>query len=507
MSSRPLVAWIAVSLVACIAWLWLHHAPASEASVPGDARARGAPASAAELALVEAALREAAPGTHARGSAAAEVARIEEDALKQRLEALARLEVQLARSAGNAIDEALQRELEELLRPLLADPSVPGRILAHLAAGDWYLAAAEEAQQLSLAEWGGTRALYWALASFHTVASPFHDLERGRALLTELLATLPRIEHALTREWLLRQLAAVLVDGQPLLLWDPSYFEGLLRMRAAFPDQRAAFSALFAGLGDSLAPEERDRLFGALTGDVSDPVLLGTALRNLLRGQNPLAALALARALFDDPRTPVDARRAIAEAVASALEDPFEAARFLAERVGQLPDMLAAFGALGASADGFAGLDSEYSQLAAGGSNAAARELAVFGMGVAAGDHSDRLREIARSDPDARVRGQALLSLTSSRDWQPAERDIGDLRAACEAGLDAARAGFVAGNIAGRAQRDGLSAMRDQAVGFLRDLAMDDSLPPKQRRQAAEQLRNHISQAEYAQLLDAIPPG
>jgi hypothetical protein len=420
--------------------------------------------------------------------------------LHDRLVAIAQAQIDIlnASRSGN-VPEDLQSKLGELLRPLLEDPSSFQAILENLASGAWQVGSSEE--KISSAEWGAGIALYWGLLQYHTPEGPFFDAGQGRVLVQNLLVALPSISNAQVSDWIARQLAVAEVNGRKLLL---DYVDEVFAMRAAFREQKQLFSALFEGLGDNMTPEERDKLFGIFLTDSEDPVLLGISIKNLLQGTKPQIALAMAKSLFDDPSASEATRIAIAQAVVDGSADPFEAARFLAERIEDTQSMHNAYMALGLKDGGTGALESEYSLLSAAGANPKAREMLVAAMSGSEGDGLRRLEQIAAEDSNPRVRGQALMSLTSSDAWTPTAGAVESLRAATEAGCSPTQTIGAASNLAQKAKDSGNSELQRQSVALLKDMASNASLSAQSRLQAVNALQSFVPASEYAMLVQSI---
>lgn len=416
--------------------------------------------------------------------------------LEERLAAIARLEGEILQQGAS---EARVRRLEALLEPLLASPPTLLLVLDNLVAGKWR-STAPDAATLDIVEYGGCRALYWGLVSFHNPRSRFHDADQGRALFVTILTDLPALDGKLLST-LVEQLLRSEVEGKPLVAL---YTAEILELRAFFREHRELFSKLFARLGDSMTPEERDRFFTIYLSETSDPLILGTALRNLLQGANPDWALSLAEALFDDPTTSPEVRNAIVQALVDGLQDPFKVADFLVERIDQTRGLPGAWLTLARKEGGFNAVEAAYNQLAGSNANAKARELLVASMRNASASELERIADIAFQDPSPSVRGQALMSMTSAPNWAATQKSMDDLRSAFAGGVDPARAAWSAGNIAKKAAKTGAVDLRDDATSFLEELVHDGSLPDAARHAALEELKPFLSEVEWDLLKKGI---
>ena len=151
---------------------------------------------------------------------------------------------------------------------------------------------------------------------------------------------------------------------------------------------------------------------------------------------------------------------------------------------------------LGAREGGFLALEAGYQELLERGADPAARRMLVMGMFGAGGGDLARVTGIALSDPDAAVRGQAWLTWTSSPAYRPAARDLVDLRLARERGVADVHAIGAARNLARRAE----GGLRQGALAFLRELALDDRARLRDRRAALEALSAYVGEAERRDL-------
>ncbi|MCC6408555.1 MAG: hypothetical protein IT453_15440 [Planctomycetes bacterium] len=496
-AQRPPLSALALLIVVLLvgAWLALFRPLPESSSAPGSDGAPPDPADSALVSADDATGRAAIDATESRDAPPPDL-KLANLGLEERLAAIARLEGEILQQGAT---EARVLRLEALLEPVLASPPTLLLVLDNLVAGKWR-STEPDAAMLDVVEYGGCRALYWGLVSFHNPTSRFHDADQGRALFVTILTDLPSLDGKLLST-LVEQLLRAEVDGKPLIA---QYTAEILELRSFFRDHQELFSKLFTRLGVAMTPEERDRFFTIYLSETSDPLILGTALRNLLQGANPAWALSLAETLFDDPATSPEVRNAIVQALVDGLQDPFAVADFLVERIDQTRGNPGAWLTLAQKQGGFHAVEAAYNQLAGSNANAKARELLVASMRNASASDLERIAGIAFQDPSPGVRGQALMAITSSPNWTPTQKSMDDLRSAFAGGVDPTRAAWSAGNLAKKAAKTGAVELRDDAANFLRDLVVDTSLPDAARLAALDELKPFLSDVEWELLKKGI---
>jgi len=412
-----------------------------------------------------------------------------------------RLRVALRRIAGTDMQD--EAALEAALFPVIASPPNLARTLELLQGGG----LSGDGERLSLEEIGAIRALLCAAILFHApegFASDLHHAglaQDGRAFLERLLRALALVLPP-TRETLAELLASAR-GPDDRLLFDLS-FETLMRELAArHPELSELYLGLLAGvLAESRAPEaEALDLFELESAE--SPRLLTASLARLLAGARSQEALRWAEDLYDHGETSVELRNAISIAVATAAPVD-EAAVFLAARADS--KMHEELLTLGDREGGLEALEDAYYQRRIRGAEADARRMLVSGMQQAG---PRELLAIASEDPDARVRGQAGLTLTASPDFSPTAAVLTFLgegfanRSDAEIGLPDYAVVYSVANFARAAQRNASPAL-DHAVVFLREIAGDTSLDVYLRRHALTALASHLSAAEHAALTESL---
>ncbi|MEM7309805.1 MAG: hypothetical protein AAF682_24225 [Planctomycetota bacterium] len=401
------------------------------------------------------------------------------------------------------VDEALRRLCSGELQPSGAKARVAdGQRDAHDAPGSSPSSSPGPAAsshghgshtRLSRLEYAACRALTWAVAGYNDAGggdNPFLDRPRGRRLLLEVMAALPRVRGG-ARRYLTASLAETRYRGTGTPILDRTYLDPLLRLRPAFADHEALFFELLGILSETLTPEEL-RLVGGLPVDPADPTAVARQLQGLFESGAPGLALAVARQAWDNAATG-EVHRAVSRTVADHADEP-EAVVFLVERIGQThrwPDLWLSVGRRPAGAHA---LEEAYAQLYAKAFAAPAakpdadrtREALLTGM---CGVPRARLLEIFAREGSPAVRGQALLTLTASRDYLPRGED-----------LALAIAGLHEGSVApGKAVGIAYNVASKSGVGspiYARVLALLDSLATgddPHSRDAARERRAHLA--------------
>jgi hypothetical protein len=388
-------------------------------------------------------------------------------------------------------------ELEAALVPLLADPRTAQRVLTLLVTGELVV----DPRELSAEELGAVAALFYA---FEIYNAPEADLAwmvagvDGRAFGGELLAALPDIRE-LARGMLVERLAQASVEGRFIL--DGTWRHAILALRRAHPELRELFSSLLENMGTGLADEERQAFYALFLTESDDPTLIKVALAQLLTGERPETFLAWAGELWAQPGATPELREGIAQAVAAAAPADL-AASFLGGHADE--GLFAAFHALGARADGGEALAHEYDHLVASDLSPAARRMLISGMSTAG---ESQLLGIARTDPDANARGQALVTLTAFP-RELTQESVAALRTAYgerddpQLGVPVEWTTLAAANLV-RAGID--TGLRTRALDLLREMAEDPGLAAGHRRQALEQLGPWLEPEVRAAIEAAIP--
>jgi hypothetical protein len=387
-------------------------------------------------------------------------------------------------------------ELEAALVPLLADPRTAQRVLMMLRTGELVV----DPERLSVEELGAVAAMFYA---FEIYNAPGADLSwmvagvDGRAFGCELLAALPDIPE-LARGLLAERLAQASVEGRFVL--DGTWVHAILALRREHPDLRELFSSLLENVGAGLTEAEQQAFYALFLDESDDPTLIKVALSQLLSGERPETFLAWAGELWEQPGASAELREGIAQAVAASA--PAElAASFLGGRADS--SMYAAFNALGARADGAEALAREYDHLVGSDLAPVARRMLISGMSSAS---ESELLGIARTDPDAEARGQALLTLTAfprtlTPDSIVALRTAFEERADPRLGVPVVWTTSAAGNLLQSGVDTGL---RTQALDLLRAVAEDPALAADQRRQALAKIGAWLGPEERAAIEAAI---
>lgn len=458
-------------------------APERAASSTGERRPAPAPPPAA-LPSARTSLGDAT------GPAAASPAPLSEDELVDVLERLA---------AVREFAILFPSSLEEALAPIVLSKENAERVLALLRSGR--LGGSVE---LTAAERGAVFALVMT-AVLHSAEGDDPGLSAtgidGEVLLGELLELCGVVRERLRRH-LLEQLAGTRPKDHPVLRTDR--LAQILRLRVLYPQAADDYVGLIQRLSGELDADDRAALYGLYLSPQESARTSGVALARLLEGgEDPERLLAWAEeklAAQPDPLARDALRRELNEAI-SAHAPPELAARFLA-RHGR-PSDLAASLRVGSRPGGVAVLLAQYEDLLARGAPADARRRVVFGM---AGADEDTLLAIARDDPDATVRGQALITLTLAAGYSPtaaeavvsAWRRRGGPGAPDPYGTMLAAANLLLADSA---------EVRASGRKILIEAVHDTTLPDWLRSQALGVLSKHLSESELEPLRAAIEGG
>lgn len=470
-----------------------------------------APGDRAELAELNAA-GSAAPSRVSIGSTPtpAPPPSLTEVALLEQLRRVARAEREIRRAGVGT--PVLVQAFEDALSPFLFSPPEVDRVLELLRRGVLTPALAPDADPASAPsseeEYGAVVVLYSALIGY---SSPSGELvEAGVtgdpvALLLAILRAFPSLREPV-RGALAIHLIGARLEGKFVL--DMRCLEEILRLRSRFPELKEFFSSLLQNIGAGLSAEQRRAFYALLLEDEQDATMLGVALQNLLQADESGIALQIAHELLSDPELGDESRDAILRAVALSASE-LDAGAFLVEHDTR-DSMHTLLSALGRRDAGQVALDTQYSLLVEQGANPKLRQSLVYGMWN--GDVS-RLQEIARTDSDLAVRGQALCTLTAHRGAEALNDEtfavIENYLASGggEADVRAMWAAGAAGNAAFRARKLGETKWEQRAVALMLDVARDESLTQARRERTAQLLKPHLSPGDYEALLDAIHRG
>ena len=388
-------------------------------------------------------------------------------------------------------------ELEAALLPLLRDPRTAQRVLALLVSGE----LAVDPEALTAEELGAVAAVFYAFELYNSDGADLTWMVAGvdgHAFGSAVLAALPEIAEP-ARGWLAERLSQASVDGRFVL--DPSWLHEILALRRAHPELREMYGSLIENMGAGLGEEERQSFYALFLTESDDPTLVKVALSQLLASERPETYLVWAAELWAQSEALPEMRNGIAQAVATAAP-PELAARFL----GSVAEsgLLGAFHALGGRAGGPEALAGQYDELVTSSLAPTARRMLVSGM-LAAGEGA--LIGIASTDPDASVRGQALVTLTLSGSPLTsasvealrtgyAERDDPYV------GVPLAWTTMAAANML---RNGGDTGVRAQALDLLREIAEDTTVSPAERRGALDSLSPWVTPELRATIAASIP--
>ncbi len=339
-------------------------------------------------------------------------------------------------------------------------------------------------------EYGAVRAICWVL-----VVSAGRGVERP--LMLSVLSALPMVLPEM-REQLIANITNARVDGR--LILDASYLEDLLFLRSQYPDDALVFSALFVVMGDDLTDEQRHNLFSQFYIVTDDPLLVGLTLKNLLLGHDPHFGLFLAEQRFNDPSLAPNIKAAIANAVVNHA-DVFSATSFLVEQSDSLRNTPALWMGLGIRPGATEALEAEYFALAEENSSPGARRSLVMGM---SGATVQDLLNIARTDPEGQVIGQALISASAHLKGGASNNSseiLSLLRNNQDSGgIHPVQTVGAAANIAIHAKSTGDRQTLDSAVALMTSLLRDQVVSEANRNWAIGELKRFLSAEELKQL-------
>jgi hypothetical protein len=385
-------------------------------------------------------------------------------------------------------------QLEDLLRPLVIRVENMERVLALLESG----ALRPNPHQPSIAERGAIKAVALAAMLYNAPEGTGELAElgvraNGHEFLTSVLVALATIPEPSDRA-LARLLTALRLDGQALL--STAMLDQIRLLADAYPEKRELYESMLALLGEQLGDEERRAYYARFLTEIESPELLKDALIGLLGDEDQgRAVLVWAAGLFDGKEASRELQQEIAMAVALAAP-PAEAAAFLGERATNR--MYAQMFCLGSRPGGTDALVDEYNNLSMLDANAGIRQMLVAGMSSLG---SDTLLGVARTDLDADVRGQALVTMTGFDQGATLEA-IDILRrghteqADPNVGIPDHQILSAARNIAALA-RDGGGPLLQESVGVMRDIALAPGTSSYDRNRALDNLRSFLSRAQW----------
>ncbi len=399
-----------------------------------------------------------------------------------------------------AVDLRDEEALEEALFDVVASRPPLDRTVQLLQGGG----LTRDGERFSPEEIGALRAVLCAAALF-CAPSRATELHRsghardGRAFVEDLLRALVNM-FSPVRETLANLLASLRGADDRLVL-DLSYERLLRELAQEHPEQADLYLGILAELGTDLEGVEARALDLFELERAESPRLLTVSLTRLLRGARGEQALQWAGELYDRDDTSEDLREAISSSVATAAPVA-EAAAFLADRATSA--MFAEMFTLGDRAGGREALEDAYYERRIAGVQEEARRLLVAGLEDAG---PEALLAIASEDPSARVRGQAVLTLTASSKVAVEPATLTFLRQGYEDRADP-RIGLPESSVvyatANLVRSDLAPELRDATVQFLRELTCDGSLDVPLRRHALEALAGRLDPAEHVALAQAL---
>jgi hypothetical protein len=298
-------------------------------------------------------------------------------------------------------------------------------------------------------------------------------------VLAALLDALPRIV-APGRARLTRVLPGLSVEDR--LVLSASSWPRLLELQIAHPGIEDDLAALFGSLHRDVAglPAVRLVLLDAVT-RTGFPAVVVAALRGL-RALDGAEGASIAADLLARGDLAPELRFELARFAGSELE-PDAAIAALAEETQSAA--LGGMQVLGDRPEAAEALRARYSALVAVGAGERERTRVVFGMRREA---TDVLTGIAETDPSPRVREQALLTLTSSRELGPeAVELVHRLRHTGSTAITGDSALRALGNLVVRSK----GPARERALELVREMASDPALPEANRARARDVLRKH----------------
>ena len=394
------------------------------------------------------------------------------------------------------LPDLLDPELEQHARPILIEPARVTRSLELLQGPQLVRAGVE----LSFGERGATLALGLAAATYGRpggeLPAAARDLDR-HALVVELIEALPLLRAPVAAH-LVSLLERLRLDGRPVV--GAGFFQVVLDLRRGHPQLGALLDQLLQECAAELPGEQRRAIARLFVNEGEDATLVKVAFAQLLSGEGSGLYLQLARERLGDAQTRPEVQRAILEALASAapLGEALDAIapHLDVESVGALV-------LLSKREGGVAALVAAYDARLTGGLAPEERRWLVAGLEDAG--EQDLLHDIARTDPDRSVRGQAMLSVSLNTD-RPTTELLDDVLAGRDQpgdpfiGLDALHSSMALSNLALRAGRAGAEELASRALDEVRAMVLSGEFTPRERRFALRNLSRQVPAAELAAL-------
>ena len=387
--------------------------------------------------------------------------------------------------------------------PILKIPSRVERSL-RLLADDRLV---DDPISLSLPERGAILALGLASATYGRSGSkmPFevHRVDRF-AFVSQVLTAFPSLRPVVARG-LVDLLERLRLAERPVL--GPEFLDLLVELREGNPSLGDLFDRLIEQCTAELPPDERQRIASEFAAEENDAELVKIALTELLAGEEGARYLELARTRLEDENTPPDVRNAILEALAVAA--PIQDAIDLISREESISSQVM-MSQVAARAGGDEALLDAYDERLAFGGSALERENIVFGlMGTGNGQ---ALLDIARTDPDPRVRGRAILmgsleSTSANEEVLAAILDGRDQKDDPFIGLPDASVSSALSNLAMNARRNGKMELMAKATAELTSLVRSPDLSPADRGYALHLLERHLDPEELSALKAELDQG
>jgi hypothetical protein len=473
--SAPLLVFLAALLLATW-WFW-----------PGSV---GQPASAAPTGTSRASDPKAellAPAHRPEGRSAAEESFDDADLIA----ALAWL---------GEVGQVFDPRLEPRSRPVLERPARARRTLELVQS----TVLVDDPQTLALSERGAVLALGLAAATYgragKDVPAAVRAVDRFE-FVSAVIEALPHMRPALAVN-LVDLMQRLRLGGRPVV--GAAFFQVVLDVRRLHPEQRGVLDTLLEECAAELPGEQRRAIATLFVDETDDATMVKVAFAHLLLGTDGHVYLELAAERLEDTATPAEVRNAILDAVAIAA--PVEAAiETLAPNLGLASaDVLMQVAAREGGTEAL--LDAYGQRLAFGG---AAEERRWIVVGLEDSAHGEVLLDIARTDPDRDVRGQAMVSFSLDSSEATAEaleavisgRDQPDDPFV---GLDPLAATAAISNLALNAGRAGDGELCEQAVAELVATARSEASPARQRRYALQSLAHHITPGELEALREEL---
>ena len=398
------------------------------------------------------------------------------------------------------VDQVRDPRLVARSRPILEVPSRTTRTLG-LARGTTLV---DDPGDLSPAERGAILALGLAGATYGRPSAKAPPAVRALdrfAFVSELIQALPDLRPRVAAG-LLDLMERLRLGGRPVV--GPEFMQVVLEVRAAHPSLRGLLDGLLEECAVELPADERRTLSTLFVHDSADPTLVKVAFTHLLAGADTARYLELARRRLEEEGTPPQVRAAILDAVAVAA--PLrEAITLLAEQADGHPGAVMVH--VGEREDGAEALLEAYdARLALGGS---AQERVHIVAGLEGSDRGQALLDIARTDPDAGVRGRAFIACsldpeaatTETLDAVLAGRDQPDDPFI---GLSGTVSSTVLSNLAACTRRSGDVELHEQTLAQLEAAARATTAPLTDRHYALHLLRYHLDPAAHAALTDQL---